>query len=49
MMYVVGCFYFMVGLGVWMGVAPQEENILIKLACSVFWPVSVGIMLGRIE
>jgi hypothetical protein len=49
MRYVVACFYFMVGLGVWMGVAPQEGNIFIKLACSVFWPVSVGIILGRIE
>ena len=49
MIYAVTGFYVMVGLGVWMGVAPQEGNILIKLACSVFWPVSVGIILGRIE
>jgi hypothetical protein len=39
----------MVGFGVLMGVAPQAGNIFIKLACSVFWPVSVGMMLGRME
>jgi hypothetical protein len=49
MTYVVACFYFMVGLGVWMGVAPQEGNIFIKLACSVFWPVTAGMIISRIE
>jgi hypothetical protein len=49
MTYVVACFYFMVGLGVWMGVAPQHGTLFVKIACSVFWPVTVGIILGRIE
>jgi hypothetical protein len=49
MMYVVACFYFMIGLGVWMGVAPQHGNLSLKIACSVFSPVSVGMILGRIE